>query len=131
MLMELEEKDFELVRAAEAAIERCFDAVKWHHTVGAAVRGGSGKIYVGVNVDGIHGSCAEFIAIGTAITAGESEIECVVAVYGKDQPHAVLPPCGNCRQMLFEYVPECRVILSVDGKYQKIPVSELLPYPCV
>jgi cytidine deaminase len=131
MLMGLEEKDFELVRAAESAIERCFDDVKWHHTVGAAVRSGSGKIYVGVNVDGIHGSCGEFIAIGTAFTAGESEIDCVVAVYGKAQPHPVLPPCGNCRQMLFEYTPECTVILQVEGRYQKVKISELLPYPSV
>ena len=129
MLLALDEADLALVRAAEAVIEQNFDDKKYNHTVGAAIRTRSGKVYLGVNVDGIHGSCAEFIAMGTAITAGERSIECVVAVYGKEQPHKVLPPCGNCRQMLFEYVPECWVILSVDAKYQKIRVSELLPYP--
>lgn len=107
MLMALEDPDFELVRAAEAVIEQNFDAVTYHHTVGAAIRAGSGKIYLGINVDGIHGSCAEFIAIGAALSAGERVFHAVVAVYGQEAPHRVLPPCGNCRQMLFEYTPEC------------------------
>lgn len=127
----IEEQDFELVKAAETVIEKNFDGQKYNHTVGAAVRGLSGNIYVGVNVDGIHGSCAEYIAIGSAITAGERELACVVAVYGQDQPHKVLPPCGNCRQMLYEYTPGCWVILQIDGGYCKVKIEELLPYPCM
>ncbi len=123
--------DFDLIRAAEAVIEQNFDDKTYNHTVGAAIRAGSGKIYVGVNVDGIHGSCAEFIAIGTAISAGERIFSAVVAVYGKETPHKVLPPCGNCRQMLFDYTPECLVILNVAGEYKEVKVSDLLPYPCV
>ncbi len=131
MLIALEDPDYELVRAAEAVIEQNFDAVTYHHTVGAAIRAGSGKIYLGINVDGIHGSCAEFIAIGAALSAGERVFREVVAVYGKEAPHRVLPPCGNCRQMLFEYTPECLVILNTAGAYNKVKISELLPYPCV
>jgi cytidine deaminase len=130
MLKMLEESDFALIEAAEAVIERNFDDQKYNHTVGAAIRAGSGKIYTGVNVDGIHGSCAEFIAIGTALTAGERVFNAVVAVYGKEAPHNVLPPCGNCRQMLFDYTPDCMVILKIDGEYRKIKITDLLPYPC-
>jgi cytidine deaminase len=125
----LEDNDWILVKEAEAVIERNFDEQRYNHTVGSAIRTSSGKVYLGVNVDGIHGSCAEYIAIGAAITAGERSFECVIAVYGKEAPHTVLPPCGNCRQMLYELTPNCAVILKIDGEYRKVTMSELLPYP--
>jgi len=131
MLIDLDENDLALVRAAEAAIEANYDDKRYNHTVGSAVRAKNGKVYLGVNCDGIHGSCAEFIAIGAAITAGEREFERVVAVGAAAPPHHVLPPCGNCRQMLFEYSPGCQVILQVEGAYKKIAITDLLPYPCV
>ena len=126
----LDDADQNLIQEAEAVIERNFDDRKYNHTVGAAIRSRAGKVYTGVNVDGIHGSCAEFIAIGAAITAGERVFDCVVAVYGKESPHKVLPPCGNCRQMLFDYSPDCKVILQIEGIYQKVELRDLLPYPC-
>lgn len=51
---------------------------------------------------GIHGSCAEYITMGIAISAGERDFETIVAVHEK-APNCVIPPCGNCRQMLYEY----------------------------
>lgn len=126
----LDALDFQLIHAAEAAIERNFDAVRFNHTVGAAIRARSGLIYAGVNIDGIHGACAEFIAAGAAITAGERVFDCVVAVYGGEAPHKVLPPCGNCRQMLLEVSPDCQVILQVEGEYCKVQIRDLLPFPC-
>ena len=61
MLFDLDEKDWALVKAAEAAIESNFDDKKYNHTVGAAVRSTSERVYVGVNCDGSHVSCAEYI----------------------------------------------------------------------
>ncbi|MFD0617743.1 cytidine deaminase [Paenibacillus sp. GCM10027629] len=129
--MELDINDLELVKKAENIIESNFDNTKYNHTVGAAVRCNNGNIYVGVNLDGIHGSCAEAIALGAAITSGERDFECIVAVYGKEQPHNVLPPCGNCRQLIFEYAPESFVILQSEGQYHKEKITDLLPYPCL
>jgi cytidine deaminase len=126
----LDDADRALVLEAEAVVERNFDEPTYNHTVGAAIRSRAGKVYTGVNVDGIHGSCAEYIAIGAALTAGERDFDCVVAVYGKEAPHKVMPPCGNCRQMLFDYTPDCKVILQIDGVYQKVDLRDLLPYPC-
>ena len=54
----IDDADRDLLRAAEAVIERNFDEQKYNHTVGAAIRARSGRVYTGVNVDGIHGSCA-------------------------------------------------------------------------
>lgn len=41
----------------------------------------------------------------------------------------VIPPCGNCRQLLCDYAPRCGVILCVDGALKRVPAQELLPYP--
>lgn len=124
----LTDSDYEVIEAAQKAIQRNYDAIHDNHTVGAAVRCKSGKIYAGVNVYSIHGACAEQIAIGTAITQGEREFETVVAVMGQDGAQ-IIPPCGNCRQIMYEYMPECDVILSVEGQNRKIKAKELLPFP--
>ena len=68
----LEERDRALIEAAGAAIRRNYDGENFHHTVGAAVRCGSGAVYTGVNVYSIHGACAEQVAIGSAITNGSN-----------------------------------------------------------
>lgn len=124
----LTDSDYEVIEAAQKAIQRNYDAIHDNHTVGAAVRCKSGKIYTGVNVYSIHGACAEQVAIGTAITQGEREFETVVAVVGKDGAQ-IIPPCGNCRQIMYEYMPECEVILLVDGQKRKVKAKELLPFP--
>ena len=120
-------EDRALIEAARDVIRRTYDAVHENHTVGAAVRAGSGRIYLGVNVYNLHGSCAEYIAVGAAITAGEREITGVAAVRGPDGAE-LLSPCGNCRQMLAGYFPEAGVIVPGDGGPVKIRASELLPH---
>lgn len=124
---EITEEDHRLINKALEVLEKNFDDGVYYHTVGAAIRCKNGNVYAGVNCDGIHGSCAEFIAIGTAITAGEREFDTVVAVHDKAKNNLV-PPCGNCRQMLFEYCPDVKVILNdKDGNIAKVCVRDLLP----
>ena len=120
-------KDYELIEAAQKVICANYDATNYYHTVGAAIRCKSGQIYVGVNIYSLHGACAEQVAIGAAITHGEREFETIVAVRGKDGEE-IIPPCGNCRQILNDYMPECEVILSTNGKNKKIKAKELLPF---
>ena len=123
----LAENDCELIAAARKTIQLNYDEENHNHTVGAAIRCKSGKIYVGVNVYSLHGACAEQVAIGAAITNGEKEFETIVAVRGKNGEE-ILPPCGNCRQILHDYMPECEVIVPVNGKLTKITAEELLPF---
>ena len=119
--------DLELLEAAVRAISANYDGVTCMHTVGAAIRSRNGIVYVGVNVYSVHGACADQIAIGAAITAGEREFVSIVAVRGEDG-REVLPPCGNCRQMLADYMPECELILSgADGPF-KVIAKDLLPF---
>lgn len=67
------------------------------------------------------------MAIGAAITNGERDFDVIVAVRGKEGEE-IIPPCGNCRQILHDYMPDCDVIVSVCGELKKIKAKELLPF---
>ena len=125
--MTLNRNDKELIESARNIIRENYDHTHWWHTVGAAVRARSGKVYVGINCDSVsHGACAEVIAIGSAVTAGEREFDTIVAVL-KKKKKKILPPCGNCRQMMYSYDKNINVIVSED---MKVNIQELLKYPC-
>ena len=120
--------DKELIDIAKSTINKCFDDKKWLHTVGCALRTKSGKIFIGVNLDGIHGSCAEVVTLATAVANGEKEFDTIVAVYGKGNEQKILPPCGNCRQIMYELDKDIKVIIS-DSEVKTI--EELLPNACI
>ncbi|MGI6337563.1 MAG: cytidine deaminase [Eubacteriales bacterium] len=120
--------DRALIATALETLAKNFDDGVFHHTVGCAVRCKNGRVYSGVNCDCIHGSCAEFVTLGMAISAGEREFDTIVAVHEK-APNCLYAPCGNCRQMLVEYCPDIRVILNNDDdEIIKVGVRELLPF---
>ena len=127
---EIEAKDRQLIEAATDVIRRNYRDER--HTVGAAVLCASGRIYVGVNIDSCgYGPCAEPIAIGAAISNGERDFLSVVAVGAGNGNYRVIPPCGNCRQLLLDYAPDALVILEYDGILVKTQVRNLLPAPYV
>ena len=125
MYKELDSSDGELMAAAAKAIKKNYRDPR--HTVGAAVLGNSGKIYVGVNVESCgYGPCAEPIAVGTAITNGEKSFKKVVAVSGP-QGETVVSPCGNCRQLILDYAPDAEIILMHGEKPRKASIKDLIP----
>ncbi len=122
----LDPADRRLIEAAADVLRRNYHPVK--HSVGAAVLCASGRIYTGVNVEATgYGPCAEPIALGAAISNGEREFLAIVAVCGHDGEYHVLSPCGNCRQLILDYMPEATVILSDDGREVKARARDLLP----
>ena len=130
----LRKADRELIAAATAAIRRCYRD-DWQE-VGAALRTRSGKIFTGVNLDAYLGRmavCAEAVALGRAVVdLGDAGIDTIVAVRHpppeeKDQTIAVVSPCGACRELIFDYDRQARVIVP-NGKAQAVvPIAELLP----
>lgn len=127
-IFELNETDRKLIKAGLEVLAKNFDDGVYNHTVGCALLCKNGKIYKGVNCDGIHGACAEYITMGIAISEGEREFDTIVAVHEKHL-NSVIPPCGNCRQMLFEYCPDIKVIVNDDnGKLIKVRAMDLLPF---
>jgi homotetrameric cytidine deaminase len=97
--------------------------------VGAALRGASGRIHAGCNVENAaypQGQCAEASAIGAMVTAGEREIVEVAVVGGGE---GLCSPCGGCRQRLAEFAaPEVQVHLcGPEGLRRTVTLGELLP----
>ncbi|HYA54136.1 MAG TPA: cytidine deaminase [Thermoplasmata archaeon] len=122
----LNARDRALIRAAQDALRRGFDARR--HGVAAAVRTRSGAVFLGLNFDGIHTPCAEPVALGAAMTAGDREIESMVAVCRRGKEYPVLSPCGNCRQMLLDYAPTATVIVAFEnGRVARLRAPESLP----
>jgi cytidine deaminase len=98
--------------------------------VGAAVRAKSGRIFTGCNVENAtYGLtlCAERVAVFKAISEGERGFDAVAVVADTD---ALTPPCGSCRQILWEFCGDADVILAnLQGKIERCRMSELLPRP--
>lgn len=97
--------------------------------VGAAVRGASGKIYTGCNVENVaypEGTCAEAGAICAMVAAGEMELIEVAVI--ADSPNPVAS-CGGCRQKLAEFgKPDTPVLLAtVSGATMATTIGEMLP----
>ncbi|SNS96694.1 cytidine deaminase [Antarctobacter heliothermus] len=118
----------ELAAAARAVRENAYVPYS-HFKVGAALRAPSGAVYVGCNVENVaypEGTCAEAGAIAALVAAGETEI--VAAYVIADSAHPV-PPCGGCRQKLFEFARgDVEVTMAtVDGGQETVTVADLLP----
>ncbi len=125
----LNETDRKLITTALDVLNKNFDDGVYNHTVGCALLCKNGNVYKGVNCDGIHGSCAEYITVGIAISSGEREFDTIVAVHDKQEDY-VVSPCGNCRQMLFDYCPDIKVIIrDGTGELVKVTAEDLLPFP--
>ncbi|HTT14466.1 MAG TPA: cytidine deaminase [Thermoplasmata archaeon] len=118
--------DRALVRAAQAALRRGYDATR--HTVAAAVRTRAGRTFVGLNLNGLFTPCAEPVALGTAITAGDPEVVSMVAVHRRGARFPVLSPCGTCRQMLYDYAPRATALVAFPGgSVRRLTAAECLP----
>lgn len=85
--------------------------------VAAAVESASGKIYVGVCVDTACslGICAERNAIFHMITNGEIQILRVIAV---NQSGKVMPPCGACRELMTQLMPDKYASIEIMLDYE-------------
>jgi cytidine deaminase len=97
--------------------------------VGAAVRGASGAVYAGCNVENAaypQGLCAEAVAIGAMVTAGEQEIVAVLTVADGER---LTTCCGGCRQKIREFAgPDVPIhAAGPEGVRRTFTLAELLP----
>jgi len=97
--------------------------------VGAALLCEDGRVFTGCNVESAsYGStiCAERTALLKAVSEGCRSGWTAIAVAGRGEDYCW--PCGACRQMLYEFAPELRVLaVRGDGEYEEMDLSELLP----
>jgi cytidine deaminase len=132
--MALRKQDKELIAAATEAIKSRYRN-DWQE-VGAALRTRAGKIFTGVNLDAYLGRmavCAEAVALGRAILdLRDAGIETIVAVRhpppeAEDQSIAVVSPCGACRELIYDYDRDARVIVPQGKSPAVARIADLLP----
>ena len=119
-----------LVDLAQTTIDASTDAGPDQdgvHTVGAAVRAGDGRAFVGVNLHHFTGGpCAELVALGAARAGGATSITTIVAA--GNHGRGVIAPCGRDRQVLFDYHRDARVLLPTRDGVRSVAVTDLLPH---
>ena len=98
--------------------------------VGAALETADGQVITGCNIENAtYGLtlCAERVAMFTALAAGHRRFRRVAVVADTEDP---TPPCGACRQILWEFGGDLEVILAnrrrESGRHR---LSDLLPLP--
>ena len=117
-----------LMDAAREVRERAY-APYSKFKVGAAVRGASGQVYAGCNVENVaypEGTCAEAGAIAAMVAGGRTRIAEIVVVADSPDP---VTPCGGCRQKLAEFGRSDTPVLlaTTSGATLATTIGELLP----
>lgn len=118
-----------LIEAA-LAVRRRAHAPYSHFLVGAALESVSGAIYTGCNVENAtYGLtiCAERVAVFKAISEGERQFQRIVVAAEAEK---LTPPCGACRQILWEFCGDIEVVLvNSAGARESMRLHELFPRP--
>lgn len=98
--------------------------------VGAALLASDGRIVTGCNIENASYGltmCAERVALFKALSDGVREFTAIVVV--ADTPHPT-PPCGACRQLIWEFCGDIPVVLAnLDTVVAEHTMRELLPLP--
>jgi len=98
--------------------------------VGAALRTRTGEVVTGCNVENASYGltlCAERVAVFKAVSEGIRGFEAIAVVADSRR---LTPPCGPCRQILWEFCGDIAVHMSdLHGRSRTMRLSELLPFP--
>lgn len=95
--------------------------------VGASLLTSTNKIITGFNIESSSYSltiCAERVSLFKAISEGYETFK-ALAIYSPKKPYC--PPCGACLQVLSDFAPDLKILLTDGKKYKEYKISELLP----
>ena len=98
--------------------------------VGAAIEDSDGKIWSGCNIENSTFGltvCAERVAIWKALSEGVRDFRAVAVVTGASEP---TPPCGACRQILWQFARDVPIVsATIGGQRKRYRLSEIFPEP--
>lgn len=95
--------------------------------VGAALKASNNQIFTGCNVESSSFGltiCAERVALVKALSEGITEFKQII-IYAEKMDFC--PPCGACRQLLFDYAPNLEIILTDGIDSKSYLLKQLLP----
>ncbi|MGC8794068.1 MAG: cytidine deaminase [Bryobacteraceae bacterium] len=98
--------------------------------VGAALEDAEGRVWTGCNIENAtYGLtvCAERVALLKALSEGARRFRRLAVVTAAN---TLTPPCGACRQLLWEYAGDLEIVLAdTQGGRETLRLSQLLPRP--
>jgi len=101
-----------------------------HFKVGAALEDAAGNVFTGCNIENAtYGLtvCAERVAVFKAISEGGRKFFRIAIAAGTE---VLTPPCGACRQILWEFCGDIELILvNPAGKSETLRLSSIFPRP--
>lgn len=115
-----------LLALARKAMERSYSPYS-NYPVGAALLCADGRVFQGCNIENASfglTNCAERTAMFKAISEGADEFVTIAIAAKGSAPW----PCGACRQVLNEFAPDIRVIVTWEGGEGEMLLKELLPH---
>lgn len=116
--------DQELLHMAREAMKRSYSPYS-SYPVGAALHSTDGRVFLGCNVENASfglTNCAERTAVFKAVSEGALSFD-VLAIAARTKAW----PCGACRQVLNEFAPDLRILITWDNHVEEKRLSELLP----
>jgi cytidine deaminase len=118
-----------LIDSARAARLNAFAPFS-HFLVGAALETEDGQVITGCNIENAtYGLtiCAERVAGFKAVSEGHRRFRRIAIVADTNSP---TPPCGACRQILWEFCGDIEVLLAnVQALTARFRLADLLPHP--
>jgi cytidine deaminase len=118
-----------LLEAARSARQHAFAPYSLF-LVGAAVLTKDGEIITGCNIESASYGltcCAERVALFKAISQGKRRFKCMAVVADSTHP---TPPCGACRQVIWELAGDIEIILgNLAGETKTFCMHQLFPHP--
>lgn len=98
--------------------------------VGAAIEDDEGHIFTGCNIENASYGltmCAERVAVFKALSEGARTFRRIVVAADTNN---LTPPCGACRQILWEFCGDARLTLvNLKGQQQDMQLSDIFPRP--
>jgi cytidine deaminase len=120
----------------DALVEAAFAA--WHNAhapyshfqVGAAIESADGLVFGGCNIENAtYGLtvCAERVAVWKAMSEGVRKFRRIAVIANTER---LTPPCGACRQLLWEFCGDIEIVLSnLEDRRETMRLKDLLPRP--
>jgi cytidine deaminase len=140
------DRDRERAIILRRKVARFLDRMASHkrHHIACGIMSFDDTLTLGINIASNLGPasvCAEQVALGEALKSPESLPQLVVtlrATFQPGEPPEIVPPCGRCRELLYQYAPRAKTMIPKNDSggidpsaFELIKVVDLLPFPFV